>query len=425
MVSKSMDIRQQLTIIKRGTSEIINEGELTRRLEESAKKRRPLRVKAGFDPTAPDIHLGHTVLLRKLRQFQDLGHKVIFLVGDATGLVGDPSGQSKTRRTLSWEEIDANARTYVKQASKILKTGTARVFERRHNSEWFSRLGPGNKGKAPFAFEEFVDLAQRYTVARLLERDDFQKRLKENKPISFLELFYPLMQGYDSVKLEADVELGGTDQKFNLLVGRELQREYGQAPQVVITMPLLEGTDGVNKMSKSLDNAIGINEDPGTIFGKVMSVSDEMMRRYYELLTDEDLGVVSAAHPKEAKMRLAGLLVETYHGAAAARAARAEFDKIFSHGGRPDAIGTIDCTLLAHTSPTAGNAMIQIVKSGQFSLHTGNNSTSEVLRQFRQGSVKVDGRKAAPQTLLEIGKTYLFQVAKRSFIRVKISQNKT
>ncbi len=419
-----MNVQDQLKIIRRGTSEIINEGELAQRLEESAKTGRALRIKAGFDPTAPDIHLGHTVLLRKLRQFQDLGHKVIFLVGDATGLVGDPSGRSKTRKTLSWEEIDGNARTYVKQISKILKTGNAKVFERRHNSEWFSRLGPGNKGKAPFAFEEFVDLARRYTVARLLERDDFEKRLKENKSISFLELFYPLMQGYDSVKLKADVELGGTDQKFNLLVGRELQREYGQAPQVVITMPLLEGTDGVNKMSKALDNAIGINEDPKTIFGKVMSVSDEMMGRYYELLTDEDLGEVKRLHPKEAKVRLAASLVETYHGAAAAKAARKEFEKVFSQGGVPDQIATTQVVCGPET-PTASGIMIQMVKAGTFSLHTGNNSTSEVLRQFKQGAVKVDGRKAAPETPLELGKEYLFQVAKRSFKRVIIIKKST
>jgi tyrosyl-tRNA synthetase len=419
-----MTIQDQLELIKRGASEIINEEDLVRRLEECARKKRPLRVKAGFDPTAPDIHLGHTVLLRKLRQFQDLGHKVIFLVGDATGLVGDPSGQSKTRRTLTWKEVDRNARTYVKQVSKVLKTGSGKVFERRHNSEWFSKLGPGNRGKAPFAFEEFVDLAQHYTVARLLERDDFQKRLKENKPISYLELFYPLMQGYDSVKLKADVELGGTDQKFNLLVGRELQRAYGQEPQIVITMPLLEGTDGVAKMSKSLDNAIGIDEAPETIFAKTMSVSDEMMRRYYELLTDEDMAQVTAAHPKEAKMRLAGLLVEAYHGAAAARTARRRFEKVFSQGGVPDEVGTAQVTCGPET-PTASAVMIQMVKEGTFTLHTGNNSTSEVLRQFKQGAVKVDGQKAAADTPLEAGREYLFQVAKRSFKKVKIIKKKT
>jgi len=419
-----MNVQDQLNIIKRGTSEIISEEELVRRLEESARTKRPLRVKAGFDPTAPDIHLGHTVLLRKLRQFQDLGHRVIFLVGDATGLVGDPSGQSKARKTLSWKEVDANARTYVRQVAKILKTGSAKVFERRHNSEWFSRLGPGNKGKAPFAFEELVDLAQRYTVARLLERDDFQSRLKGNKPISFLELFYPLMQGYDSVKLKADVELGGTDQKFNLLVGRDLQREYGQPPQIVITTPLLVGTDGVNKMSKSLGNYIGINETPKEIFGKVMSISDGLMMKYYELLTDEDLDEVKKLHPKEAKARLAASLVATYHGAAEAKSARREFEKVFSQGGAPDQIASTEVVCGPETC-TASGIMIQMVREGRFSLHTGNDSRSEVLRQFKQGAVKVDGHKTAADAPLEFGKEYLFQVGKRSFKRVKIIQKNT
>jgi len=420
-----MDIQEQLKIIQRGTSEIINEGELAQRLEESVRKNRPLRVKAGFDPTAPDIHLGHTVLLRKLRQFQDLGHKVIFLIGDATALVGDPSGQNKTRKTMTWEEVLANARTYKAQVGKILNTDDPKTFELRYNSEWFSRQAPANKGKAPFAFEELVDLAQRYTVARLLERDDFQKRLKENKPISFLELFYPLMQGYDSVKLEADVELGGTDQKFNLLVGRDLQREYGQPPQVVVTLPLLEGTDGVQKMSKSLGNHIGIHEDPKEVFGRVMSISDELMMKYYELLTDEDLAEVRKGHPKEAKMRLAELLVKAYRGPAAAKNARQEFEKVFSGTGLPDEIDTVDCYWKESSLPTASTIMIQVVKAGDFPLHTGNSSTSEVLRQFNQGSVKIDGKKVSADAPLEVGKAYLFQVAKRSWLRVNICKNKT
>jgi len=418
-----MTIQDQLKIIKRGASEIINEKELVARLEECARVKRPLRVKAGFDPTAPDIHLGHTVLLLKLRQFQNLGHKVIFLVGDATALVGDPSGQNKTRKTMTWDEVVANVRTYKAQVGKILKE-EKKVFELRYNSEWFSRKAPGNKGRAPFAFEEFVDLAQNYTVARLLERDDFQKRLKESKPISFLELFYPLMQGYDSVKLEADVELGGTDQKFNLLVGRELQRSYGQAPQIVITLPLLEGTDGVMKMSKSLGNYIGIHEEPKEIFGKVMSISDELMMKYYELLTDEDLTAVRGAHPKTAKMRLAELLVAEYHGDPAAKAARKEFEKIFSSDGRPDEIDTVDCAWEGPQAPAASSVMIHVVKAGDFPLHTGKSSASEVLRQFKQGAVKVDGKKAVPETPLETGKTYLFQVGKRAFRYIKIIKKK-
>ncbi|OGX29277.1 MAG: tyrosine--tRNA ligase, partial [Omnitrophica WOR_2 bacterium RIFCSPHIGHO2_01_FULL_49_10] len=258
-----MDVSKQLEIIKRGTVEIISETVLLEKL----KKKQQLVIKAGFDPTAPDIHLGHTVLLRKLRHFQDLGHKVVFLIGDATALVGDPSGQTQARKVLSRDEVEANAKTYEKQVGKILRTDDKDLFERMHNSAWFAKFG----------FEHLVQLAQRYTVARLLERDDFQKRLKEGKPISFLELFYPLMQGYDSVILDADVEIGGTDQKFNMLVGRDLQEAYGKEPQVVITMPLLVGTDGVVKMSKSYGNYIGINESAGEIYGKVMSIPDSIM----------------------------------------------------------------------------------------------------------------------------------------------------
>jgi len=415
-----MNVQDQLKIIRRGTGEIINEEELARRLEGSVRKKRPLRVKAGFDPTAPDIHLGHTVLLRKLRQFQDLGHKVIFLVGDATALVGDPSGQSKTRMTMTWDEVVANVRTYKAQVGKILKEDR-RVFELRHNSEWFSRRAPGNKGKAPFAFEQFVDLAQHYTVARLLERDDFQKRLKENKPISFLELFYPLMQGYDSVKLEADVELGGTDQKFNLLVGRELQRAYGQEPQIVITLPLLEGTDGIQKMSKSLGNYIGIEETPKEIFGKAMSISDELMMKYYELLTDEDLGKMKSMHPMEAKKKLAGYLVAQYHGQAAAASAREEFVRVFSKGGVPQDTPDVDFMVGAASAPTASSVLIELIKRGKLRLHTGLKSSSELLRQFKQGAVKINGRKVIdPKTPLDVGEQYLFQVGKRTSIRVRV-----
>ncbi len=424
-------LQEQLKIIRRGTSEIISEKDLKARLEWSLKTGFPLIVKAGFDPTAPDIHLGHTVLLRKLRHFQECGHKVVFLIGDATALVGDPSGQSQIRKMLTREEVDANARTYEKQVAKILKIDDSKLFERLHNSEWFLTKNP--KGPAPFDFTKFTELAQKYTVARLIERDDFQKRLKENKPISFLELFYPLMQGYDSVKIgerppekRCDVEIGGTDQKFNMLVGRDLQKAYGQAHrQVVITMPLLEGTDGVQKMSKSLNNYIGIDESPKSIFAKTMSISDELMVRYYELLTDEDLEGVKRLHPREAKVRLAQELVATYHGASAARKARQEFEEVFSRDGIPEQIPSVDLAWEGAQAPTASGVTIALVKQGKLSLHTGKNSANEVLRQFRQGAVRVDGQKVSAQTPLKFGVGYLIQVAKRTFIRVKISQNKT
>lgn len=333
-----MAINESFERVSRGTAEIINPEGFKAKLLASQKNKKPLRVKAGFDPTAPDIHLGHTVLLRKLRQFQDLGHKVIFLIGDATGLVGDPSGQSVTRKTLTWDEVEKNAQTYIKQVSKILITDNPQVFERRHNSEWFSRRGRfGHSGKfPPFTFEQFVELAQKYTVARLLERDDFQKRIKEKKPISFLELFYPLMQGYDSCKLQADVEIGGTDQKFNMLVGRDIQQAYGQEPQVVVTMPLLEGTDGVNKMSKSLNNYIGINESADEMFGKIMSISDDLMYRYYEILTDFDMAQIKTLHPKEAKMKLAGEIIARFHDSEKAEQAGKNFEKVFAQGQTPE-----------------------------------------------------------------------------------------
>jgi tyrosyl-tRNA synthetase len=327
-------VNEQLEVIKRGAVEIIQPDELKKKLEKSIQTKKPLIIKAGFDPTAPDIHLGHTVLLRKLKHFQDLGHKIIFLIGDATALVGDPSGQSKIRKVLTREEVKENAKTYEKQVSKILKIDNPKTFERIHNSKWFSGT--------QFKFDQFVELAGRYTVARLLERDDFEKRLKENKPISFLELFYPLMQGYDSVELKADVELGGTDQKFNMLVARNLQPTYGQESQVVLTMPLLEGTDGVDKMSKSLGNYIGIEEKPQEIFGKIMSISDELMLRYYELLTDEPMEKLKsdlargALHPKDAKKKLAKIIITQYGNAKEAEAAERNFEKAFKHGEFPD-----------------------------------------------------------------------------------------
>ena len=398
---QKLDIKKQLEIIKRGAAEIISEGELKRKLEESIKENRPLAVKAGFDPTAPDLHLGHTVLLRKLRQFQDLGHKVIFLIGDATALVGDPSGQSQARKTLARDEVEKNALTYEKQVSKILKTGDPALFERCHNSDWFLRHG----ASAPFAFEQFVELAQRYTVARLIERDDFKKRLKENKPLSFLELFYPLMQGYDSYKLRADIEIGGTDQKFNLLVGRDIQQAYGQQPQVVITMPLLEGTDGAQKMSKSYANYIGINEPASDIFGKIMSISDSLMMKYYELLTDEDLNTAKGMHPKEAKLKLAEVITAQYHSIPVAQQARDEFKRVFSEKKLPEGL-----PVLKLTQPQ--DIITIIIENGLA------KTRNEARRLIQQGAVIFAGQKIDSEKF-SINKPGILKVGIRRFLKIE------
>ncbi len=312
-----MDINQQLEIIKRGAVDIISEDELRKKLEESIRLKRPLRVKAGFDPTAPDIHLGHTVLLRKMRQFQDLGHQVIFLIGDFTGRIGDPSGRSEIRKQLRKEDVEKNAATYKKQVSKILDLKKIEVV---FNSAWFEKM----------SVLDMLNLTTHVTVSQMLARADFKKRLSKNEDISLLEFMYPILQGYDSVKLEADIELGGTDQIFNLLVGREIQKDFKQSRQVVITMPLLEGTDGVQKMSKSYGNYIGINDSPAEMFGKIMSISDEMMFKYYELLTDEDLGKVKSLHPKEAKLALAKIIVSQYYGPQAGVKEKEEFQRVFA-----------------------------------------------------------------------------------------------
>ncbi|MGC2425040.1 MAG: tyrosine--tRNA ligase, partial [Nitrospirota bacterium] len=320
------DIDLQMEIILRGAAEVISEEELKKKLQRSIETGKPLRVKAGFDPTAPDLHIGHTVLLQKMKQFQDLGHEVIFLIGDFTGMIGDPTGKSETRSPLTPEQVKANAKTYMDQVGKILDISKTTV---EFNSRWMSEMSSA----------DLVQLAGKYTVARMLERDDFQKRFREQRPISVHEFLYPLIQGYDSVALRADVELGGTDQKFNLLVGRELQKEFGQAPQALVMMPLLEGTDGVNKMSKSLNNYIGISEEPKEIFGKTMSISDEMMVRYYELLSDLPIDEIKKLqselthgqrHPMDAKKALAEELVDRYHGKGAGKKAREEFEKQFS-----------------------------------------------------------------------------------------------
>ena len=386
-------------VIRRGATEIISDAELAAKL--SAK--RPLIIKAGFDPTAPDLHLGHTVLLRKLRHFQDLGHKVIFLIGDATGLVGDPSGQSQTRKVLTWEEVGANAKTYLQQVSKILLTDRER-FEVRYNSEWFLGRSPQRRsqGLESFDFAKFVTLASRTTVARLTERDDFAKRLKAGKPVSFLELFYPLMQGYDSVKIaeqhgHCDIELGGTDQKFNLLMGRELLKAYDREPQVVITMPLLEGTDGVQKMSKSLGNHIGIAEPPGEMFGKLMSIPDALIARYFTLLTDAEAGWIAdleqrvktrAMNPRDAKAQLATTLVSQYHGAPAAQAAAKEFTKVFSRREQPSDIPEL---ALQDSDPVD---VIDLLVASKLAA-----TKNEARRLLKQGGVKLNGKPVTSPSL--------------------------
>lgn len=369
-----------LETIRRGAVEIITEDDLRKKLA----LKRPLVIKAGFDPTAPDLHLGHTVLLRKLRQFQDLGHQVVFLIGDATALVGDPSGQSKMRKLMTPEEIEANAATYERQVAKILRTDDSKTFRRVHNSEWFGT-------RQPFGLRELVQLSSRYTVARLIERDDFSKRMKAGQEVSMLELFYPLMQGYDSVMLKADIELGGTDQKFNLLVGRDLQRSYGQEPQVVLTMPLLEGTDGVQKMSKSLGNHIGITDAPGEMFGKVMSVPDALITKYFTLLTDKPAAEIAALeaklaakslNPMEAKRELGQTLVGMYHGEAAAQAASQEFSKVFSRRETP--------TDMPECRVTADGGSVDII---ELIVNEGLAETkNEARRLLKQGAVKLNGQ---------------------------------
>jgi len=394
---------EQLKIIKRGTIEIIQEDELKKKLA----KKKPLIVKAGFDPTAPDIHLGHTVLLRKLRHFQDLGHKVIFLIGDYTAIIGDPSGQTVTRKTLTHDEVRKNVKTYIEQVGKILKMDK-KVFEVKYNSAWF---GKGNRDTSMVLDDFLISIASKYTVARLIERDDFAKRLKENKPITVLELLYPLMQGYDSVKLKADVELGGTDQKFNLLVGRDLQRAYGHKPQVVITMPLLEGTDGVDKMSKSLGNYIGIEEDPKEIFGKIMSISDELMLKYYELLTDEPLEKLKkdlksgALHPKDAKKKLAREIIKEYYKDEEAAKAEKYFEKAHKEKGFPEDVPLQEIKILKDELNIV-NCLVRI---------TGG-SKSRIKKMMEQRAVKINGVLHIHWDIgLKHSKEYQIRIGKRLF----------
>lgn len=400
------DVDKQIELIKRGAVEIISEGELRRKIEDSIKKNRPLTIKAGFDPSAPDIHLGHIVLLRKLRHFQDLGHKVIFLIGDHTAMIGDPSGQTVTRPRLSKLEVLGNARTYKRQVAKILDIKKMKIVL---NSRWLSKLST----------EETAGLLSKYTVARVLERDDFLKRYKQGKDISLLEFFYPMLQAYDSVVLRADLELGGTDQKFNLLMGRVIQERYNQPPQVVITMPLLEGTDGVKKMSKSYANYIGINEPAGEMYGKIMSISDEMMRKYYELLTDIDLASIKDMHPMEAKKSLAFEIVQQYHGEREADKAKQEFEKVFQKRQTPT---DIKVKKLRPGSVATLNHIFDKAKA-EFSA-AGINSRSELYRKLEAGAVYLNGQriKEANGSYFEAHKEYILKIG-RFFLKIDLTGN--
>ncbi|WP_422732687.1 tyrosine--tRNA ligase [Methylomarinovum tepidoasis] len=396
-------MEQALALIKRGTEEILPQQELVERLRSG----RPLRVKAGFDPTAPDLHLGHTVLLNKLKQFQDLGHETIFLIGDFTAMIGDPTGKSQTRPPLTRDEVIENARTYEEQIFKILDPEKTLVM---FNSSWMNAMSAA----------DLIQLAGKYTVARMLERDDFSKRYQSGQAIAIHEFLYPLIQGYDSVALRADVELGGTDQKFNLLVGRHLQESYGQKPQVVITLPLLEGLDGVQKMSKSLGNYVGITEPPEEQFGKLMSISDELMWRYFELLSfrpmeeieDWKRACAEGANPRDFKVRLALEIVARFHGEEAARKALEQFEARFKRGALPEDLETVTVTApepegigIAHLLREVG-----LVKS-----------TSEALRMIRQGAVKIDGERVEdPKRVIPPGRIHIFQVGKRRFAKVEV-----
>ena len=397
-----VDIEHQLAVFKRGADELLVEGELAAKL----KRGKPLRIKEGFDPTRPDLHLGHTVQFNKLRQLQDLGHHIVFLIGDFTGLIGDPTGRNVTRPPLSREEIEANAKTYTDQVFLILDRAKTEVA---FNSKWLLPLGS----------DGMIRLAARYTVARMLERDDFGKRYESGQPIAIHEFLYPLAQGYDSVALEADVELGGTDQKFNLLVGRELQRHYGQEPQCILTLPLLEGLDGVNKMSKSLDNYVGITEPANDMFGKLMSISDTLMWRYYELLSfrpQDDVAKLkrectAGRNPRDAKVLLAQEIVTRFHSPAAAEHALAEFEARFRGGALPETMPEV-------TLQTAGRG----IPIAQLAKQAGIvESTSEALRLIAQRGLKVDGDVVADKSLaIPAGRTVVVQAGKRKFARVVI-----
>ncbi len=413
-------VEEQLALLTRGAVDVVTEAELRTRLEAARQAGRPLTVKVGFDPSAPDLHLGHTVLLRKMRHFQDLGHRVIFLIGDFTGLIGDPTGRSKTRPQLTREEIDANAETYKDQAFKILDPARTEI---RFNSEWLGKLGS----------EGFIRLAARYNVARMLERRDFRQRYEAGESIRIHEFLYPLAQAYDSVALEADVELGGTDQLFNLNVGRDIMPEFGLAPQIVLTTPLLEGTDGTEKMSKSLGNFIGVTEPPGEIFGKVMSISDDLMWRYYTLCTDEPLPALEAMqkeaaagdlNPRDAKVRLARRIVADFCGEAAAEAAASQFARVFSGGQVPDDVPEV---ALAEAGPfleAGGGGGLVVLLAPLLAEEGLAASRGAVRRLLAQGAVRADGeavtadRLELPRSRLTAG--VLLKVGKRRFLRLRL-----
>ena len=405
-----MEINEQLKILKRGVSDLISEDELKDKLIEAEKEDRPLKVKLGLDPSAPDIHLGHTVVLRKLKQFQDLGHEVYLIIGDFTGMIGDPTGKSETRNQLTREEVLENARTYEEQFSRVLDPEKTNVV---FNGEWLNEMD----------FADVLELSAHYTVARMLERDDFSKRYNSGKAIGIHEFFYPLMQGYDSVAIEADVELGGTDQRFNLLVGRKLQQEYDQEPQVILMMPLLEGLDGVNKMSKSLDNYIGVDDEPADMFGKVMSIPDDMIVRYFELLTEismERLNEIKEKmsrddfNPMELKKELAAEIVEEQHGEEAAVKARKEFESVFSKGNLPEDIPVIE---IEETDLEEGELWIVKLVAA-----TGLvDSNSQARRMIKQGAVKIDGEKYEKINLdIEVEDEMIIQIGKRRFAKIKL-----
>jgi len=397
------DVKQALALIARGTEEIIKIEDLQKKLESG----KPLQIKVGFDPTAPDLHIGHTVVINKMRQFQDLGHEVTFLIGDFTGLIGDPTGKSATRKPLTPEQVKENAETYATQVFKVLDREKTKI---RFNSEWINKLGS----------DGMIRLAAKYTVARMLERDDFENRYRSGQPIGLHELLYPLAQGYDSVVLKTDVEMGGTDQKFNLLVGRHLQQHYGQQPQVIITLPLLEGLDGVQKMSKSLNNYVGITEVPDEMFGKLMSISDEMMWRYFDLLSfrsNAELAafkqqVADGANPRDIKFLLCEEIVERFHDRAAADAARETFIARFRGGAMPDDIPE-------KTLETGGEGIGIAAALTQCGLTSSN---SDAFRMVKQGGVRIDGEKVSDRSLtLEAGFEGILQVGKRKFCKANVS----
>lgn len=393
-------VDEQLALIRRGADEVLVEEELRERLATG----KPLRIKAGFDPTAPDLHLGHTVLLNKMRQFQDLGHQVIFLIGDFTGRIGDPSGRNATRPALDDEQVSQNAETYRNQVYKVLDESRTEI---RFNSEWFG----------PMLASDLIRLASRQTLARMLERDDFAKRYRENQSIALHEFMYPMVQGYDSVALKCDVELGGTDQKFNLLMGRELQKAHGQPPQIVLTMPLLEGLDGVKKMSKSLENYVGVNDEPKDMFGKLMSIPDSIMWRYFELLSLKSNQALAAlrqsvddgANPRDIKYELASEMTERFHGAASAAAAKEAFILQFRQGQLPKDLKTQELSVDKDGRPIA-NVMVDLALTG---------TTSESYRMIKQGAVRIDGNKIDDgKHKMHAGETCVIQVGKRRIARV-------